>query len=289
MNQKDTRRQHYVQRLYLENFCINNSEYINAYNIKTGLEQNLKSKNLCVIKDMYEINGVVDNKIEKHIKEYEDKGIVQINKIIETKTINSELLSKQDLEDLYKYVFLQLMRTKSGQLIFQSIKESLVFDFSKARKHVSNDELCKNKNIIERNINWIHDNVNEFDSVIDSLWSVFHNSIRFGLYASNQALLITADNPVYTDIIPSLTCPYLCYFKMALSPKILLNIEILLQRGKIKEENRFFKCELTSDIANNFNNKIISNANYWVMSSNTFSNSQKQILKEQHKRMIGTI
>lgn len=286
MNRNETRRQHYVQRAYLENFCINNGEYINAYNIKTGKEQKLKSKALCVIKDMYEIHGVVDNKIEKHIKEYEDKGIVQINKIITTKTINSDLLSEKDLEDLYKYVFLQLMRTKSGQLIFQSVKENS--NFSKPRRHVSNKDLSKNEDIIERNINWIHDNINEFDSVIDSLWSTFHNSTRFGLYISKQALLITTDNPVYTDVKPSLAFPYLCYFKMAVSPKILLDIEILLQSRKIKEENRFFKCKLTSNIANDFNSKIISNANYWVMSSNTFSNSQKQILEEQNKKMLET-
>lgn len=284
MAQEKTRRQHYVQREYLKLFCVNGTDLIYSYNICTGEFKKLKPDNLCVIKDMYEC-GSVDNLIEMHIKEYEDRGIKQIKAVIDQKSFHSNQFTEEDLKSLYEYVFLQLTRTKSGQLIFQSVKDNLDVSFSNPRTHVSNEEIKNNKHIIDKNLEWIHDYIDEFDFVVDSLWNVFHESIRFGLYISEKPLLITTDNPVCTDVIPSLEFPSLCYFKMALSPNILLNIEVVLQKNIIGYINRFFECELTSDIADEFNKTIISNANYWVMSSTEFTNSQKQLLEEQQNRM----
>lgn len=283
MVQRKTKRQHYVQREYIKNFCINNTDSVNAYNICAGNEKKLKPTSLCVIKEMYEISGNLDNRIENHLKEFEDKGIQQIKKIVDFESINGDIFTNEDLKSLYQYVFLQLIRTKSGQLVFQSIKENLDLKFSKPSKHVSNSELYKNSEIINRNIKWIHDNMNEFDDVIDSLWIAFHDSMRFGLYVSEQPLLITSDCPIDTDVIPGIYNPCMCYLKMALTPRILLDIEIVMN-DSMKVCN-FFKCELTNDIAFDFNEKIISNANYWVMSSNEFSNLQRKILIEQHTRM----
>lgn len=283
MVQRKTKRQHYVQREYIKNFCIDNSEFVYAYNVCVGNEKKLKTTSLCVIKEMYEISGNLDNRIENHLKEFEDKGIQQIKKIVDFESINGDIFTNEDLKSLYQYVFLQLIRTKSGQLVFQSIKENLDLKFSKPSKHVSNSELYKNSEIINRNIKWIHDNMNEFDDVIDSLWIAFHDSMRFGLYVSEKPLLITSDCPVDTDVIPGIYYPCMCYLKMALTPRILLDIEIVMN-DSMKVCN-FFKCELTNDIAFDFNEKIISNANYWVMSSNEFSNLQRKLLIEQHTRM----
>lgn len=282
MKQQKTKRQHYVQREYLKNFCMEDSDYIYSYNLcnrKIGL---LKPTSLCVIKNMYEISGSLDNKIENHIKEYEDKGIVQIKKIIQYGFMNDELFSKEDLKDLYHYVFLQLMRTKSGQLIFQSVKEGLKNGFSECNQHVSNYELNSNKDIINRNIQWIYDNLEEFDQVINSLWEFCHY-INFCIYVSEQPLLITTDNPVYTDVVPSLKTPYLCYLKMALSPNILLDIELVVQ-NRLNKKINFSKFELSKEDAENFNKNIISNANYWIMSSIEFSREQKVLIFEQHKK-----
>ena len=228
MVQGKTKRQHYVQREYIKNFCINDTDLVYAYNVCAGNEKKLKSTSLCVIKEMYEISGNLDNRIENHLKEFEDKGIEQIKKIIDFESINDDIFTNEDLKSLYRYVFLQLIRTKSGQLVFQSIKENLDLKFSKPSKHVSNSELYKNSEIINRNIKWIHDNMNEFDDVIDSLWIAFHDSMRFGLYVSEKPLLITSDCPVDTDVIPGIYYPCMCYLKMALTPRILLDIEIVM-------------------------------------------------------------
>lgn len=282
MVQKKTKRQHYVQREYLKNFCIKDSEYIYSYNLSNGKIGLLKPSSLCIIKNMYERSGSLDNKIESHIKEYEDKGIVQIKKIIQNGFMNAELFSKEDLKNLYHYVFLQLMRTKSGQLIFQSIKEGLNNGFTDCRKHVSNYELNLNKEIISNNTQWIYDNLEEFDQVIDSLWR-FCQFINVCIYVSEQPLLITTDNPVYTDVVPSLKMPYLCYLKIALSPNILLDIELVMQ-DRLDKKINLSKFELSKEDAENFNKNIISNANYWIMSSIEFSREQKTLIFEQHKK-----
>lgn len=59
------------------------------------------------------------------------------------------------------------MRTKSGHLIFQSIKEGLNNGFTDCRKHVSNYELNLNKEIISNNTQWIYDNLEEFPDSLD--------------------------------------------------------------------------------------------------------------------------
>lgn len=55
-------------------------------------------------------------------------------------------------------------------------------------------------------------------------------------------------------------------------------------QDRLEKKINLSKFELSKEDAENFNKNIISNANYWIMSSIEFSHEQKTLIFEQHKK-----
>ncbi|HAM31879.1 MAG TPA: hypothetical protein DCP49_10675, partial [Erysipelotrichaceae bacterium] len=93
---------------------------------------------------------------------------------------------------------------------------------------------------------------------------------------------LTTDNPVYFDVKPSLKFYTLMLLKMPISPNILLSIEIDLIHLK---RDKIANIEGEKGYADAFNEQLIHNANYWIMSGYEFTDTQRKIFNEQHIRM----
>ena len=106
--------------------------------------------------------------------------------------------------------------------------------------------------------------------------------MHFVLYKYENPILLTTDNPVYFDVKPSLKFYTLMLLKMPISPNILLSIEIDLIHLK---RDKIANIEGEKGYADAFNEQLIHNANYWIMSGYEFTDTQRKIFNEQHIRM----
>lgn len=238
--------------------------------------------NLCVMNNMYEKKGIIDNRIEMYLKQFEDAGIIQIKKIIKHQRMTRDLFSDEDLKNLFYYVCIQFFRVKSNQLIYKSIKDNLENNFSEVRSHITNKEIKQNETIIDESISWLYDHLDDLSKSLELIWEVTENYMHFVLYKYENPILLTTDNPVYFDVKPSLKFYTLMLLKMPISPNILLSIEIDLIHLK---RDKIANIEGEKGYADAFNEQLIHNANYWIMSGYEFTDTQRKILNEQHIRM----
>ncbi len=282
MNRKLTVRQHYVQRAYLDSFIVKEEIGIYAYNVMTDEVKKMWPINLCVMNNMYEKKGLIDNRIEIYLKQFEDAGIIQIKKIIKHQRMTRDLFSDEDLKNLFYYVCIQFFRVKSNQLIYKSIKDNLENNFSEVRSHITNKEIKQNETIIDESISWLYDHLDDLSKSLELIWEVTENYMHFVLYKYENPILLTTDNPVYFDVKPSLKFYTLMLLKMPISPNILLSIEIDLIHLK---RDKIANIEGEKGYADAFNEQLIHNANYWIMSGYEFTDTQRKIFNEQHIRM----
>lgn len=282
-----TIRQHVVQKEYLELFVLDDNIGLYAVDVKRNQFLNVFPKNICVEKKTYEIEGKEpDNVIENYMNHnYEKEAIKLIRKIVKQQNIDLNSFTEEDLKCIYKYFYLQLWRTDSGRIMFHSVKMDLDNDFKNPRPHITEKEIRENESVINDANLWMHDHLEEFEKKIENSWNYYYPRIRFGISFCKDSSLITTDNPVLTYSRPSEDYPLITVMKMALSPNVLLHIEILRQDNFKQKNIGYFKNEITKEEVKIFNESVISNANYWIISGIPFSCELKESIKKQIKLM----
>lgn len=276
-----TIRQHVVQKEYLESFVLDKNIGLYAFNVKNNKFINAFPRNICVEKKTYEIKGrEPDNVIENYMSQnYEREAIKLIKKIVKQQNIDLNCFTEKDFKYIFKYLFLQLCRTDSGRIISHSVKMDLNNDFKNPRPHITEKEIKENQSIINDANILMHDHLEEFDKAIENVWNYFYPRINFGIFICKDSSLITTDNPVLTYSKPSENYPTITVIEMALSPNVLLHIEILRQGNSKRKKIGYFKDDITEEKVKMFNESVIFNANYWIVSGIPFSNELKESIK----------
>lgn len=289
--------QHYVQKRYLQNFLSKDNKTFYVYNLKAEKIYKSSPKKVCFEKYTYESQDEINNKLENHIKRYEDLGIKVINKIIERQELNTDDFPFKELGDLYNYIYLQLLRTNAGRIIYESVKDSMEQGidnaFSVPREHIDNDEIGQNETLINRFNTRAIESLDNFDNEITSLWKYLYPYMGIEIHKSNNLRLLTSDNPVfcgsiYKQIIVEnrpKKIPSFSNMKLAISPYLM--VEIYISTDFLRQGNIVINNVITDDDVKSFNRNIISNSNYFIISPTEFSKDEEKLLLSQTKRMKG--
>ena len=150
-----TKKQHYYPRSLLKHFADNTSKF-HVYNCIADMEQYVHYESICYKKYTYEekISDdriIVDNILENKLSRFEG----EFSKIIEhiVSAGKSYILNQSEIETIWKYIFLQEIRTDSGRVRFVS---NFINHFSESREFPI--ELAEIKNNPE--------NINIFNKVM---------------------------------------------------------------------------------------------------------------------------
>ena len=192
-----TKKQHYYPRSLLKHFADSTSKFY-VYNCVANIEQYVHYESICYKKYTYEekISDdriIVDNILENKLSRFEG----EISEIVEHIVSSRKpcILNQSEIETIWKYMFLQEIRTDSGRVRLVS---NFINHFSESREFPI--ELTEIKNNLE-NIN-IFNKVMKKDKNLESFLSFFKKPKQMNFHISIGNGFLTSDNPVVSTFGP---------------------------------------------------------------------------------------
>lgn len=274
----ETKRQHYYPRCLLKHFA-NDNDMIHTYIIKANKINNMKYVNACMRNYAYESNDGIDNILERILGKYESKVCPVIDYILKNFDSNSEIIiSKEDEDTLYQYMYLQFLRTDAGRIHFITLHENL-FSYKPRNKPIELNEIYTDEN--QKKIDKFN-RVFKQDDNLEKLLNAKTKPDNMNFHIAYSTLnLITSDNPViatdnWLQIMMPIS-PYLCIEFQDISMNSSKNLIVQFTQTKSRYLN-----EANINTANYYvisNNLIDIKLNFYLY--NRFNNSSWQF-KEPH-------
>ena len=143
-----TRKQHYYPRSLLK-FFANTSENVYSYVCQSNKIVRVKPENICYRKDTYESGGIVDNILENKLSQIESQ-IAPIVACILKGLVNNDLsLSDLQKDTLFRYLWLQYIRTDAGRINFINLFEN-IRAYKPRTRPIESQELTEHIDKIEK-------------------------------------------------------------------------------------------------------------------------------------------
>ncbi len=183
--------QHYVPKVYLKNFSIENKGkfYLKCFDKQTEEVFPVNIEKIAYDKEFYD--SLDENQItEKFLKDIETEFGKAISDLIVKKNLDN--LDRDKLESIAKFVSIQMLRTKETRLIFKQASEQFLEKFkeklsNKLRKEV--EDSMKKENLRKTHRKLILEDYETFEDIIKKMkWILIENKSKFPFW--------TSDNPV---------------------------------------------------------------------------------------------
>ncbi|UVI86644.1 DUF4238 domain-containing protein [Staphylococcus aureus] len=266
-----TKIQHYYPRGLLKHFANDNND-VYTYIIPANKIRKMNFKKVCAHKYTYESDDIVDNVLEGLLQEYESKACSIIDKILKSLySRSSPIISSEDEELLYRYMYLQFLRTDAGRINFISLYENLftyvprdrpfelrdINSYESQRKIDKFNRIFKQDGVLKKYLN-AQSPKNNFLNAQETMkyYLSGHKTKNMEFHIAISPInLITSDNPVIvTDNWMQIMMPINPHFCIEFQNPLLSSTE-----------NLFVK--LSKEKARNLNEATINTANYYVISN----------------------
>lgn len=259
-----TRKQHYYPRGLLKHFA-NENKKVFVYTRKSKGKDigkkiiRMNYEKICASNYAYESEDQIDNILENKLGTYESKVIPIIDYIIENFDSPDFLVTKEDEQILFQYIWLQYLRTDMGRINFINFFEN-IFSYKPRKKPLGLEEIENNKEKINR-FNKVFKQDNNLERLLNSFINT--DTMNFHIALSTENLL-TSDNPVIgTDNWAQIILP--------ISPRICIEFQ-----HDIINSSKNLLVLLAPDKIRYLNKATINTANYFVISNEYFTNEQIQ-------------
>lgn len=275
-NKQLTKKQHYYPRCLLKHFA-NEQGLVNVYIRQANELLKLNYENIGASNYSYESNDTIDNILENRLSHYEAKVSVIIGNILSKTehmlknfTKDTSIITEEEQSFLYKYMWLQYIRTDAGRIIFMMSLENICLRKFKNKPRefpIELDEIKANNQKIET-----FNKLLKQDGVLESILNSFEkpDTMNFHIAISGENLL-TSDNPVIgTDKWKRIILP--------ISP----NLCIEFIDNSIDVTNTIF-IKLPQENTKYLNKATINTANYFILSNEEFTFSQNNYLYNRFK------
>lgn len=261
-----TKKQHYYPRALLRYFADENEKFY-AYNSQRKTVEYTYYEKVCFQNYTYEtikIDGVVDNILENELSNYESK-IGGVLKYIFSQTKPEKLiLSAEQVNIIWQYMWLQYLRTDSGRITFI---DGIDNNFSKPRQYpMELDEIKLKKEKILRFNSMFKEprNLKMLLSGPKPAGMYFHILVGNGFLTSDNPVIATYGksdkNSGFQLIMP--ICPYFVF---------------TFQSGDLNCSENLI-VQTTDDKLRYVNEAIINTANYFIISSKPFDFIQESYI-----------
>ncbi|HEL2377284.1 TPA: DUF4238 domain-containing protein [Streptococcus suis] len=264
-NKLITKKQHYYPRCLLKHFSDEQNK-VNVYIRQAHKLSKMNYESICSSKYSYESEDIIDNVLENKLCTYESKMGAIIDYILKNMTAEDFIVTKEQQEFLYLYLWLQYLRTDAGRINFVTMYENMPF-YNPRTSPIELEEIQANRvKILKFN------KLFKQEKVLETYLKNFEKpeTMNFHIAISEENLL-TSDNPVIgTDewkriILP--ICPFFC-------------IEFI--DSSIDNAKTMF-IKLTPDNIKYLNEATINTANYFVISNEPFTIPQNTYLYNRFK------
>ena len=263
-----TKKQHYYPRTLIKHFA-NEDKRLYAF---IRMENKVRYKNykdVCYHNCTYEGSSGVDNILENKLSLLEGKLAPIIDKIVNNINQNrvSVNLKNTEIDFLYKYIFLQYIRTDSGRIRFIRGFGNMKYISKKYQYKIDEINDSKKREILEFNDRFKQEGV--LENLVNYI--VKPNFMNFHIVIGEN--FITSDNPVIgLDEGMQLYMP------------ISSNFCIAFQHDFVNC-SREIPVEITSVKEKFINECQIETANYYIMSSKNFDlNTNWYIYRRFHEK-----
>ncbi|NYS48816.1 DUF4238 domain-containing protein [Streptococcus danieliae] len=275
-NKQLTKKQHYYPRCLLKHFA-DEQGLVNVYVRQANKLLKLNYENICASNYSYESDDTIDNILENKLSRYEAKVSVIIGNILSRTehilknfTEDTSIITEEQQSFLYKYMWLQYMRTDAGRIIFMMSYENICLHKLKNKPRffpIELDEIKDNNQRIKT-----FNKLFKQDGVLENVLKLFErpDTMNFHIAISEENLL-TSDNPVIGTnewkhiILP--IAPHIC-------------IEFINKSIDKANTNFVMLAKMHSDY---LNKATINTANYFVLSNEEFTFSQNNYLYSRFK------
>ncbi|HEM5291356.1 TPA: DUF4238 domain-containing protein [Streptococcus suis] len=251
-----TRKQHYYPSSLLK-FFANEKGIVFSYVCKSNKIVRVKPENICHRKDTYESGGVVDNILENKLSQIESQVSPIVCHILDGLNKKDLFISDLQKDILFRYVWLQYLRTDAGRVNFITHWENPKKYKPRIRPiEVHEIDDCSDK---IKKFNLVFKNSDNFEKYFLSLKCP--ESMKLHVAISEKPLL-TSDNPVIgTDNWKQIVMP--------IHPHICIEFQ---DAAFSSSEN--LVVVLSEEKTSFLNMAMINTANYYVISSEQFSIDQ---------------
>ena len=255
-----TRKQHYYPRCLLKHFA-NERDMVYVHIRHRNKENFMNYEKVCVSKDTYETEDIVDNILENKLSKYESKIEPIIDYIIRNVLSENLEVSRKKQKELFRYMWLQYLRTDSGRINYMNLIKNPL-EYKPRKEPIDLDEIQKNKKTIkEFNEKFKQDN--ELDNLLSKIEKPDNMNFHIAISKDN---LLTSDNPVIaTDNWKQIMLP--------ISPNILIEF----QEDSINSSNNLVVL-LKDQKTKYVNEGTINTANYFIISNKKFNSSQRKYI-----------
>lgn len=248
-----TKKQHYYPRTLIKHFA-NEDEKLYTFIRMGNKVQYVKYQNVCSQNYTYEGSSGVDNILENKLSLLEGKVAPIVDKIVNNINQNtvSVNLKNTEIGFLYKYIFLQYIRTDSGRIRFIRGFGNMKYIPKKYQYKIDEINDSKKREILEFNDRFKQEGV--LENLVNYI--VKPNFMNFHIVIGEN--FITSDNPVIgLDEGMQLYMP------------ISSNCCIAFQHDFVNC-SREIPVEITSVKEKFINECQIETSNYYIMSSKNF-------------------
>lgn len=263
-----TKKQHYYPRTLIKHFA-NEDKRLYAFIRMENKVQYKNYQDVCYHNYTYEGSSGRDNILENKLSLLEGKLAPIIDKIVNNINQNrvSVNLKNTEIDFLYKYIFLQYIRTDSGRIRFIRGFGNMKYISKKYQYKIDEINDSKNREILEFNDRFKQEGV--LENLVNYI--VKPNFMNFHIVIGEN--FITSDNPVIgLDEGMQLYMP------------ISSNFCIAFQHDFVNC-SREIPVEITSVKEKFINECQIETANYYIMSSKNFDlNTNWYIYRRFHEK-----
>lgn len=251
-----TRNQHYYPKSLIKHFS-NEKKNVLVYIRQINKIKKLNYKKVCVSRDTYESEEQVDNILENKLSKYEAKIGAIIKYIIDNFYKNDFLVTEDEKDFIYQYMWLQYIRTDSGRINTMNIL--LNKEYTPREKPIELDEIERNRCKIKQ-FNYIFKKPDTLEKFLNLYKRPKSMKMHIAISSEN---LLTSDNPVigtdnWKQIIMPIN-PNICIEFQDESINCSENLLVRLEKKKIQY----------------INEAIINTTNYYVISNEKFTFSQQ--------------
>lgn len=181
--------QHYVPKVYLKNFSIENKGkfYLRCFDKQTEEIFSVNIEKIAYDKEFYDSLDE-DQITEKFLRDIETEFGKAISDLITKKNLNN--LDKNKSESIAKFVSIQMLRTKETRLIFKQASEQFLKKFNeelsdKLRKEVEGS--MKKENLRKSHRKLILEGHETFENIIKRMkWILIENKSNFPFWTSDS-------------------------------------------------------------------------------------------------------
>lgn len=255
--------QHVVPRSYLKNFA-NSKGKVYTYNFCSKLYEEKDIKDVCSHRYTYEESkSKIDNHLEIEISKLEDEYLPYIHLIL--KKIQEGTLVRGDVnhEILFKFMFLQYIRTDSGRILCERAKDGL----NPLDHHMNIDEI-KEKDKFRYKFNKEFKIKGSLKQELNIQYLIHRCTVRIGV-TKNQKFL-TSDNPVFALYLPE-TEKMVLKMVMPISPYVCIYCFYRDLYRLYQDQQQTFPYVVDDRLAINYNQSLINVSNYWIISQDPFN------------------